>query len=100
LKIEDFEIKRPFNPKFLGMKEEDIDRIEYWDNSINWYDKDNNHVYYERKDSFWWVITYDKKWEFFSREDSNWNKIRVINWKNFEYMDWKYYYDNIEMFKK
>jgi hypothetical protein len=29
LKIEDFEIKRPFNPKFLGMKEEDIDRIEY-----------------------------------------------------------------------
>jgi hypothetical protein len=82
------------------MKKSNIYKIEYDDNRIYWYDKDNNLVYYERIDGYWWVITYDEKWEFFSREDSDWNKTRIINWKNFKYKNWKFFYDGVEMVYK
>jgi hypothetical protein len=34
LNIKDFEIKRQFEPKFLGMKKSNIYKIEYDDNRI------------------------------------------------------------------
>ena len=59
-------------PLFLWMKEKDIFRIEYFDDYISWYNKDWLQTYYEDSDRDW-----------LKRED----------WKEIEYIDWKYYID-------
>jgi hypothetical protein len=82
-----------FEPKFLGMKKEDIYRREYWYDSINWYDDRNNHVYYENDHNYYWILKYDKNNNIILYTDSDWE---IEKWEYDDKNEIKYYATNVE----
>ena len=79
-------------PLFLWMKEKDIFRIEYFDDYISWYNKDWLQTYYENSDKYWSKKEY-KDWLPTYYEDSDRDWLKREDWKEIEYIDWKYYID-------
>jgi hypothetical protein len=64
------------------------------------YNEDWNLVYEEDSNWNWKKLKYDKDGELFSYVNNYWTKRRRINWKNFEYKDWKFFYGGEEVFLK
>jgi len=86
--------KTKWQPKFLGMKKEDIHRIAYNNSYIYGYDDKENTIYYENSSGCWWKAEYDDKGNRIYYEDSDgyWWKTEYNN--EIRFIDGKYYLIN------
>ncbi len=103
--VEKEPVKKQWEPLFLGMKKEDIYRIEKEEGYVYGYDKDGLEVYYEDADEYWRKREYNKQGLEKYCENSNkyWRKTeykdgKVVN--EIEFRNNKYYLNDKEAILK
>lgn len=85
------EVIDPRTPGFIGMPEDNIFRVQYWKDYIEWYDAKGKKLYYENDQ---WER---QKWIYWNWDNliwwnsSNWDH-RYYEWhKKIEYIWWEYF---------